>query len=53
MGNTKGLMQLALKTIHGKAGLATRKFRLLNRAIDTALASFGFMGAAAIAAVIQ
>jgi hypothetical protein len=53
MGSTKDLMQSALKTIHGKVGLATRKFRLLKRAIYTAPSSLGFMGAAAIAAVIQ
>ena len=31
------LVQEALTSIHGKAGLATRKFRLLKRAIDATL----------------
>lgn len=37
------LIQAALTSIHGKAAYATRKFRLLKRAIDLTLCSLGFM----------
>jgi len=45
------LIQAALKTIHGKAGYATRKFRLLKHAIDAALLSLGFMVATLVVAI--
>lgn len=47
------MLQQALKTIHGKARLAARKFRLLKHAVDLALASLAFMAAAVVAAVVR
>jgi hypothetical protein len=45
------LIQAALKSIHGKAVYAARKFRLLRRAIDATLLSLGFMAATLFVAV--
>lgn len=45
------LIQAALSSIHGKAVYATRKFRLLKRAIDATLLSLGFMVATVVIAV--
>jgi hypothetical protein len=45
------LILAALSSIHAKAVFATRKFRLLKRAIDATLLSLGFMVATLIVAV--
>ncbi|MBN1491802.1 MAG: hypothetical protein JXA69_17955 [Phycisphaerae bacterium] len=45
------LTQEALRAIHGKAGYAARKFRLLNTAIDATLLSLGFMVATLVVAI--
>jgi hypothetical protein len=45
------LAEEALRTVHGKARYATRKFGLLRRAIDAALWGLGFMASSVIAAV--
>lgn len=45
------LIQAALRSIHGKAVYATRKFRLLKTAIDATLLSLGFMVATLVVAI--
>ncbi len=45
------LAKEALRTIHGKAKFATRKFRLLKLATNTTLTSLGFMVATVVWAV--
>lgn len=45
------LIQAALKSIHGKAVYAARKFRLLKTAIDATLLSLGFMVATLVVAI--
>ena len=45
------LIEQALKTIHGKAVYATKKFRLLKAAVDSTLVSLGFMVATLIVAI--
>jgi hypothetical protein len=45
------LVQEALSSIYGKAVYATRKFRLLKRAIDATLLSLGFMVATLLVAI--
>jgi hypothetical protein len=47
------LVQEAMSSIHGKAVYATRKFRLLKRAIDATLLGLGFMAAALLAAIVS
>jgi hypothetical protein len=45
------LVQEALSSIYGKAVYATRKFRLLKRAIDATLLGLGFMVATLLVAI--
>ena len=46
-----GSVKAIISDIHGKAVYATRKFRLLKRAIDATLLGLGFMVAALLAAL--
>ena len=45
------VIQEAMSSIYGKAVYATRKFRLLKRAIDATLLGLGFMVAALVVAI--
>ena len=47
------IVQEALNSIYGKAVYATRKFRLLKRAIDSTLLSLGFMVATLLVAIVS
>jgi hypothetical protein len=45
------LVEAALRSIHGKAAYATRKFLWLKRAVDATLLSLGFMVATPLVAI--